>query len=229
MLFVNLWNTVPTPTLRFGLPVTMVMTRLTNNDNDDHLEDVDDLDALSYDGCVCWSVVIGEWSELSTRNMSFPHILPLFWFFPLNFYWAATFLDVGKLWWCTRNRYFLDTLPHFWLLETQFVSLSGATTYSPFATQGQAALKNENLKMKSFKIENIKMKSRFWKGKKSRVGNIMMKSLFWKVSKSRVENIKMKSLFLKSFSRVKNIKMKSLKIKSREYKDEKSQNQESRV
>ena len=41
---------------------------------------------------------------------------------------------------CTRNRSFLDTLPHFWLLETQFVYLSDATTYSPrlFATVGSS-------------------------------------------------------------------------------------------
>ena len=65
----------------------MLMTRVTNNDNGDPLEDVYDPNALSYDGCVCWSMLVCEWSELSTRNITFFHILWLFPQFLPGFWW----------------------------------------------------------------------------------------------------------------------------------------------
>ena len=105
----------------------MIIMRLKMNDNDDNLMLLKMMVCMV---CMLSNIIVGGILHSFLKKIATFLVV-----------WEFGFegvLVAGKL--CTRNRSFLDTLPHFWLLETQFVYLSGATTYSqrPFATVGSS-------------------------------------------------------------------------------------------
>ena len=129
--------------------VKLIMMRLTQNDNDDHLKDAYYPDVLNDDGWIFLSFVVlwGGWNCSLETGHCVPHfwLLMNFWLLPLpHFLLLLKFWLLGDFAW----------LPHFWLLgncaapetgifltllapwDTICLSvLSRATTYSPFATE----------------------------------------------------------------------------------------------